>query len=79
MDGLVICGGYYNTKECLKFSSGQWNNLYTMVKDRNGHSSWQLPKGLLLCGGVRSINTTEIVPVEGGNGGPSFNLKYESR
>ena len=72
-DGLYICGGQ-NTPSCLHFSSGQWNISHTLVVERRWHSSWQTDQGIVLMGGYGSLNTSEVVPTAGGQGGTSFDL-----
>ena len=79
IDGLYICGGEGAiANNCLHFMSGQWTSSYTMVRMRRGHTSWMTDQGLVLMGGYDSADS-EMVPTDGGEGGPAFNLKYSTR
>ena len=58
--------------------SGQWSNTYNLTEEREFHSSWDTKQGLVLMGGVYSLTTSEIVPTDGGQGGPAFDMKYQT-
>eukprot|EP00092_Neocalanus_flemingeri_P020654 GFUD01022379.1.p1 GENE.GFUD01022379.1~~GFUD01022379.1.p1 ORF type:complete len:495 (+),score=82.82 GFUD01022379.1:9-1493(+) len=82
MDGPYVCGGNGGgaASDCLQFSSGTWTSLSTTVHHRYYHCSWWTQGGqgqLVLIGGnyINGANTTEVVPVQGGEEGLSFSLK----
>merc|ERR1719348_2788193 len=86
MDGDLLCGGLWVNnpdvqKSCLRFSAeeGTWTYTHTLAEKRVGHSSWVTSRGLVLMGGWMSDTTTEIVQIGGGEGVPSFNLKYKTK
>ena len=79
MDSLLICGGYGSSATtCLSFTSGQWITSHNLVEERYYHTSWQTEQGLVLMGGVHSLDTSEIVATAGGQGGPSFAMQYST-
>ena len=77
--GLVCCGGIYSVKSCLTFSSGQWRwrTSHQLQHERYYHSSWTSKHGVVLIGGRRSQNSTEML-TEDGKSSPSFTLKYDT-
>ena len=81
MDGLLICGGGYYSSDpttCVSFSSGEWITSNTLVEERYYHTSWQTDQGTVLMGGDSGF-TSEIVPMAGEQGGPSFAMEYETK
>ena len=58
--------------------SGKWTISHNLLQNRYYHCSWETEHGLLLMGGVYSPTTSEIVPTDGGEGGPSFAMKYRT-
>ena len=84
MDSEYLCGGNWVHNPdvqttCLKFENNQWTYSHTLSKKRSSHSSWMTNKGLLLMGGWLSDTTTEILPADGGEGVPSFELEYKTK
>ena len=76
MDGLYICGD--KVDNCLHFSNGEWSHHLPLEQNREGHSSWQMDKGILLMGGFDGYSS-EIVSTIGEQGGSSFSMKYRTR
>jgi len=76
MNSLLICGG--GGTNCLSFTSGQWITSHNLLGKRYGHTSWQTEQGLVLMGGGINSDTSEIVPTDGGQGGPSFAMQYST-
>jgi len=86
MDSEYLCGGLWVKNPdvqttCLKFAPEEdgWTYSHTLSHKRVGHSSWMTNKGLLLMGGWLSDTTTEILPADGGEGVPSFELEYKTK
>ena len=79
MDGLLICGGQYEGTTCLSFISGEWITSHNLLESRYFHTSWQTEQGLVLMGGSSSRETTEIVAMDGEQGGSSFAMQHETR
>ena len=63
--GLVACGGYDVRNLCWTFGSGAWNQTHTLLHNRNVHTAWNSPSGVLLMGGFESELNTEILNNEG--------------
>ena len=74
----VLCGGILKENDkCwwLNSSSGVWEIYATGLKDRERHTSWVSPVGLILIGGThQGVTTTELVP----SGGPQFSLQHNT-
>ena len=81
MNDMIICGGsdIYARDLCIQFVDGQWTSFSSTRWSRDDHSSWLTPEGLFLFGGTYTMQTTEIITLEGGQGGPGFNLNYDVR
>ena len=78
MSGLTICGGEDDITDttCLQLSSGVWSVSHTLQEERTGHSSWQSDQqGVILMGGVYSEMSSVVV----GQGGVSFDMRYDTR
>jgi len=58
----VLCG----LSSCWQLSAGVWLNVGDTLQSRWYHSSAKTSEGLLLVGGSGSPNTTELLPIEGG-------------
>jgi len=81
MDSLYICGGDWSTKSCLQLDNGQWTNSHTLVRSRRHHCSWETEFGMVLMGGSvldGSGSTSEMVRTGGGQGGATFDMKYNT-
>lgn len=83
MDGLLICGSSRDktaATTCLSFISGFWFTSHTLLEERGHLTSWKTDQGLVLMGGMQYENayTSEIVPMAGEQGEPSFAMEYES-
>jgi len=79
MDTSYICGGESRgDTNCLHLVNGQWTEGNTLVEKRREHCSWETEDGILLMGGFDSPTTSEIVNIDGGQGGPAFDLKYRT-
>ena len=81
-DGLLLCGGIGNSRQCHTFhsDSGEWRvKSHRLSEERYGHSSWQRDDGtVILMGGVYSTTTTEIVSDSSAVSTPGFSLKYNT-
>ena len=66
--GLTVCGDRWNgenIQNCERFSNGQWRVSHNLLQRRYSHSMWQSPEGILLMGGTKSPNTTELLQDDG--------------
>merc|ERR1712013_902945 len=75
MNKMFICGGddFYARDLCIQFVDGQWKTLSATLESRDDHSGWLTPEGLLLMGGsYNGGKSTEVIPIEGGEGGYSM-------
>jgi hypothetical protein len=82
MNNMYVCGGddFFARDLCIQFVEGQWTSLSSTKESRDDHASWLTPQGLVLMGGsYNGGKSTEIITLKGGQGGPGFNLNYESR
>ena len=83
-DGLLLCGGIGNSRQCHTFhsDSGEWRvKTHRLSERRDEHSSWQRDDGtvLLMGGGYRpTTTTTEIVSDNSAVSTPGFSLKYNT-
>jgi len=66
----VLCG----LSSCWQLSAGGWLNVGDTLQSRWYHSSAKTSEGLLLVGGSGSPNTTELLPIEGGQNTQGMNL-----
>jgi len=66
----VLCG----LSTCWQLSAGGWLELAHTLQTRWYHSSAKTSDGLLLVGGAGSTNTTELLPIEGGQNTQGMNL-----
>jgi len=65
---LVACGGI----ACYHLVDGEWQSMLKTVKRRVMHSSTVLGDKILLVGGFGFPNTSELVPMDGGESVASF-------
>ena len=83
----LLCGGNgipseSTRRQCLLFDGlSSFTSLpVTLVKGREMHMCWSLPSGdVMLIGGPRVKNTTEIVSKDGSSSTASFDLPYGVR
>ena len=59
--GLRVCGGSWNTQDCLEFTGGTWTTTVQLTDDRWGSSGWESSQGLVIIGGWDRADTAEIV------------------
>ena len=80
-DSGLMCGGYYTSASCVKWSSvtGTWEEYLTLDVGRRFHVSWTPDPdiGTYLMGGVTSGNTTSLIKQDGSLE-PGFSLKYHT-
>ena len=80
---LTSCGGedseYASYTSCLTLNSGSWEDSHSLAQEREGHSAWSSPQGIMILGGEdsNSRTTTEIL-TENGDTTPGFNLDYRT-
>ena len=80
LTGRYLCGGGGKwATNCLHFAEGGWQNSPPLEEQREGHVGWEREEGLVLMGGWLSPNTTEVIPTGTDNGGPAFDLIYDTR
>jgi len=64
-NSAVMCGGWNTRRSCLIFnqnsSSGTWDQFATTIYERERHTSWMTPEGLLLVGGPPSQAPAEVI------------------
>merc|ERR1711994_1183795 len=75
MEKKMICGGADTRTSCLTLTSAGWETTTDLLEEREDHSSWASPGGLILMGGDYSSRTTEKIQ-EDGTSTYSFDLKY---
>ena len=81
LDGGLMCGGYYTSDSCVRWSSnnGTWEEYLTLNITRSYHVSWTPDPdiGTYLIGGKdsESKNTTTLIKPDGSQE-PGFSLKY---
>ena len=65
----------------MRFSpeENEWTYSHTLEEKRVGHVSWMTDQGLVLMGGWLSDITSEIVALDGGKGGPAFEMNYKTK
>ena len=61
---ILLCGGYPNTKKCLKLDHGAWKEHSTLNQERYGHSAVTTQTATFLFGGKKSNSrkTYEYLP-----------------
>ena len=79
-DGNVVCGGGMSATiyNCETLGKSGWRISHHLIYPRYGHSSWAVEDGVILLGGGRSPNTTEIVKIDGSTE-ELFSLKYKTK
>ena len=80
-DGEVACGnGEDDTTaqhiNCVSLTASGWTTSHDLLEEREGHSSWLSPHGLLLMGGLDSVWKTELLSGTSSSSSPSFDLEY---
>ena len=65
-------------QNCIKLTSSGWTVSHNLIYLRVGHSSWAVEDGVILLGGGRSPNTTEIVKLDGSTE-ELFPLRYRTK
>ena len=79
--GLITCGGHFTQDSCLIFSffTRTWKSHgSTLMQPRYGHSSYRRKNTTLLIGGDESLNTTEMISMDGTQR-PSIKLNHFTR
>ena len=80
-NNLMACGGLpigETTCEVLIPGGGWRLEPYNLTEERLDHTSWTMNNGsIVLLGGEKSVNTTEII-TPGVGTRPGFDLKYPS-
>ena len=79
--GQLLCGGTSGGyQSCLKFDGENFTTTeVTLANERSHHICWSVGDDVLLLGGFKSPDTTEIVEADGFSSSPSFNLVYPLR
>merc|ERR1719300_1802563 len=75
MEEMMVCGGYYTRTSCLTLIDGTWQTTITLLDERDDHSSWASPSGVILLGGEGSPRTSERIQ-EDGTSVSGFPLEY---
>ena len=79
--GRIACGGWDPAarKSCVTFFNGgeDWVKTHNLTQQRRYHSSWASPRGVMLMGGLSSVETTEILTGDGVTT-PGFSLDYKN-
>ena len=65
-------------QDCIQLTSSGWIISHNLTYPRVSHSSWAVEDGVILLGGGRSPNTTEIVKIDGSTE-ELFSLKYKTK
>ena len=79
--GPVVCGGRGGDKSCITFIRGDvnWEETHTLAEERQQHSAWDSPQGIVLIGGSSSrAETTSEILLENGDSNPGFSLDYDT-
>ena len=63
--GLITCGGYSSSRQCLKFESGQWRQAWSLRADRLYHNAWHTNTSVILLGGTYMGRTSESLQYNG--------------
>ena len=67
--------GYHN---CLTFTNGQWIMSHDLLDVADSQTSWMSEEGLVLLGGDHTPTISQILPTEGGQSAPYFEMEYYS-
>ena len=60
-NGLIMCGGKEDKQGCSTLTpDGVWLKTHDLVKERVHHVSWEMEDGVILIGGARSPDDTEL-------------------
>ena len=59
---ILLCGGFGNEKNCLKFDNGTWKKHSTFDKERVWHSAVTTQSATFVFGGVDSYEIYEYLP-----------------
>jgi len=79
MNNLFICGGTYTKDTCITLVSDQWEVSHDLEHQRMVHSSWWVGEKIILMGGGNMPTTSEVIPLDGGEGGEGWNMHYDTR
>ena len=80
-DGLVACGGAGGgaRTSCATLTAAGWAESQLLGHERQYHTSWRSPAGLLLLGGEQSPTTTELLSSTDSTTSSSFALEYSAK
>ena len=80
-DGLVACGGAGGgaRTSCATLTAAGWAESQLLGQERQYHTSWRSPAGLLLLGGEQSPTTTELLSSTDSTTSTSITLEYSAR
>merc|ERR1711902_270722 len=63
-DGKRVCGGgvmSWTEKSCINLTDhGTWETTTTLLEERDRHSMWASPSGLILMGGLDTTTSEKI-------------------
>ena len=60
-NGLMLCGGGEDKLGCYSLTpEGAWLKTHDLIKERVHHVSWETEDGVLLIGGARNPENTEL-------------------
>ena len=78
-NGEVVCGGEPTAHSCISLTGSDWTTSHQLMTERERHSSWLSPAGLLLMGGSLTGNgqTTELLS-DTSSTSPLFDLEYDT-
>jgi len=67
MEEMTVCGGFVTSTgtSCLTLIDGTWQTTTTLLEERDEHSSWASPSGVILLGGEGSPRTSERIQEDG--------------
>ena len=80
-DGLVACGGAGGgaRTSCATLTAAGWAESQLLGQERQYHTSWRSPAGLLLLGGDQSGDTTELLSSTDSTTTTSITLEYNAK
>ena len=78
----TACGGFTGQEgldTCTSLTEGQWTQTHLLPSPRYSHTTWQIPDGSVILGGVGGDSQADLLkPIPGSVPEQIFNLNYTS-